>query len=207
MAEELTKPEPTLKSEADSGPEGQEAPLKPSEEPKSELEPKADEPKTEEKAPDSAPLAIADIQLPEGVQVDEPIMNDFVNLANKHKVSKELAQELVNLQLKAQQTASEKGSKAFADLQKSWRDSVEADPDLGGPKLKAAQANIGRWLDHYADEEARKAFDLTGAGNHPAIFRALARAGAEIKEGSPVSGSPTAPPRTQAEHMFPIEKG
>lgn len=119
-----------------------------------------------------APLTAADISIPEDFKalVNPELQTEFLSVMNNANLSrKELAQALTDLQAKAQREASEKGSQAWVDLQKSWRDAVVK--EYGEAQVPALQARIGGLLDKYGDQEVRQAFDLTGAGNNPAIIR------------------------------------
>jgi hypothetical protein len=183
-------------------PEGEQKP------PEGEKKPEGEQKKEgETKEPvKAAPIVPTDIKLPDGVEVDQGLMTEFTELANKNGWTKEQAQSLVDLQAKALNASSEKGKQAFADLQNQWREKVKADPEIGGTNLVKTQAAIGKFLDTFGDEEARQVMDYTGAGNHPAIVRMLRKAGLVITEGQPVSGAPGGTPQTLAEKLFPIER-
>jgi hypothetical protein len=167
-------------------------------------EQKAAEPEkaAEVKAPD-APLDATSFKLPEGFTLDEPVMKDFTDVMNKEMTRAERGQALIDLYAKAVNSASEKGSQEFANLQKQWVDQVKADSTYGGTALPETQRSIGRVLEEFGDAEVKYAFDVTGAGNHPAVVKMLAKIGKALGEGQMRSGNPAGAPRDHASIMFP----
>ncbi len=160
--------------------------------------------KVEPAAQTPAPLTLEAIKLPEGVKPDDPLVKEYVDLQNDSKLTvQERTQKQLELYDRALKAASEQGSKAWDALQTQWQSEIKADPEVGGAKLAESQQNIGRFLDRFGGDPLRKAFDETGAGNNPAIFKAIAQAGALLKEGEPKSGSPSMPSRTPAEILYP----
>lgn len=158
------------------------------------------------------PLAVANLKVPEGLTVDEKSMTSFVDLMNNQKMSlAERAQALVDLQAGLVKTASEAGTKAWLDLQDTWRSEAEKLPEFGGDKLAATSASIGQLIAKYGGnqqevEGLKAAMDLTGAGNHPAVFAFLGRIARDlVKEGAPATGSaPSAKEgATLAQRLFP----
>lgn len=151
-----------------------------------------------------APLTLTDFKLPEGFEADAPLQEEFVGILNDATLSRaQLAQKLVDLQAKAVTTASERGSKEFADLQTKWKDEITADAEIGGAKLDGHLANISKMLDKFGTADARAAFDATGAGNNPHIVRMLAKVAALVNEPGPVSGQPGSMPKDPASILYP----
>lgn len=150
-----------------------------------------------------AALTAADLALPEGFVADEALQTEFLGVLNKGLPPKELANELIKLQAKSLTTASEQGSREFETLQGQWRDQCMADPEFGGTKLEQNVVNISKLLDKFGDAEARQAFDITGAGNNPAVFRMMSRIAAVLAEPGPIGGLPGANPKTAADILYP----
>lgn len=140
---------------------------------------------------------------PEGLVLDQAMATGFVGLINKYGIPRDAVAELAKLQFDSEQARSVKEGEKWTEVQNEWRKQAEADPAIGGSKLPETLATVGRFMATYGDDEARAAFDLTGAGNHPAIVRMLAKAGALLKEGTPVSGTPAEAPKSAAERIFP----
>lgn len=154
------------------------------------------------------PLVAEDISFPDGFEVDATLRDEFLALANdKDKSPKERAQALVDLQVKAATAASEASSKAWTDMQESWKAEVRADAEIGGAKLDATIGRIGRLIDEYGSDGLREAFDMTGAGNNPAVIRFLAKIADVVTEGPAVPGTPAQSETTAAQRLFPSMKG
>jgi hypothetical protein len=79
------------------------------------------------------------------------------------------------------------------NTQADWQGEVKADKEIGGPNFDATKATVARVIDTVGGTEAkaiRDAFNFTGAGNHPAIVKFVARLGKYVTEGGPVAGTP-----------------
>jgi hypothetical protein len=154
-----------------------------------------------------APITIESIKFPEGVTITDPAdkaqLDTFLGIMNdKSKTQQQRAQDLIDLQVKVQKEASERGSKAWNDLQETWqKESREAiganlEPDLGEiAKAIDTVSAIGAKDAAAAQAEAakvRELFDLTGFGNNVVGIRFLTKLvkAAQTSEGTPVSGKP-----------------
>ena len=159
----------------------------------STTEPKpTDEPKPE---PPAVPDRY-DFKLPDGHLLTEDILGRLSATAKDLKLDAPSAQKVADL-LSSEAT---RVVKLVNDMRAGWRDTVKSDPEMGGdhtPKLLEAIgkakavifANDARGLKEFND-----AMDLTGAGDHPAIFRGWSRIAAALNEGSHVGGTPLASP-------------
>lgn len=195
-----TTPAVTTQPEVKPG-ENQQAPLTPEQKAAAEQKAKDDAAKA---AGEFKPIKVEDIKLAEGLELDKGLAEGFVELVNKHKVSPELQAALIELQSKSQQALSGKDSEKWDETQTKWEAETKADPEIGGDKFDATMASVGKFMATFGDDAARSAFDLTGAGNHPAIVKMLAKAAALIKEGDFVpANTPGNAPKTQAEIMYP----
>lgn len=168
------------------------------------------EPKKEAEAEATAPepLTVEDLSFEEGFEVNEELRDEFLTAINDQELSpKDRAQRLVDLQQKATKMASEASSQAWADTQKSWRDEVKADTEIGGDKLQPALDRVGRLVTEYGSDELLNVFALTGAGNNVHVIKFLNKMAAQLTEGGPVSGGPATAPADAASKLFPSMKG
>lgn len=136
----------------------------------------------------------------QGIEIDAAARDDFVKLVNEEGLSRPLVQKLIALQEKATVAASEKMNQAWTELQTGWRTAIEKDPDVGGANKDASLSLVSKAIDLYARKmkvdphELRQAFDVTGAGDNPAIFKFVVGMARElIKEGTPVPATPQSP--------------
>lgn len=130
------------------------------------------------------------VKLPDGFAPVAEQVTEFESILNNPNLSRaQLAQALVDFQAKNLSALtsglSEKGKTDWETLQTDWRALCQKDPVIGGDKLPLAEAAIGKLLDVYGDAETRAIYDLTGAGNHPAMVKFLVKVAAKLNEAGP----------------------
>lgn len=199
-------PPPPKQEEAPPAPEWKEYEPDPNKSEADNAAAKAEHDKTKPAAAAApAPVDVTKLTLPEGVTLDENATKAFTELATKHNLTQEVAQDLMNLHTAQLQALAAAPMKAWTDLNQSWVDEVKADPVVGGDKLVGVQADIATILDKYGDPKVREALDMTGAGNHPAMVRTFAKIAAALKEATPVLAEKPAEhaqPLTRAEKIY-----
>src|SRR3982751_925588 len=166
-------------------------PPAPVEEPSQPAENGGGDAEGEPPAPDEQ--AYAGLAVPEGLTVDEAALGDFRKLAAEARLPVETAQRLLDLHTRLQAEAERSYAATVAD----WGKQTAADPFLSGgdvanggfPSFKDATAAARRFLNTYGDAELRAALNASGMGNHPLLFKALARAGRDLASDSLVSGA------------------
>lgn len=153
-----------------------------------------------------APLTAEALTLPEGFELDEKAATSFLDIMNNAELSPiDRANALINLQADLGRAASEAGSKAWEEQQEAWQQEVADDQEIGGQNLEKTISNIGGLLDRFGNDEVRKAFDQTGAGNNPHVVRFLNAVATVLGEGKPAPGNLPAngAPKTAAEVLYP----
>ena len=81
------------------------------------------------------------------------------------------------------------------DTQKAWQAEIKADPEIGGAKLAENVSFAARAIDALGGEDLRTALNITGAGNNPAIVRAMIKMGrmmadpTSLSTGKPANGA------------------
>lgn len=167
----------------------------------------------EPKTPAFEPVDLSKIKLPEGFSIPEETGKELTTILNDQSLSRsELTQKLIDLQAKSvtdlTKSLSEKGKEDWDKVQEGWREQCQKDPDIGGEKLKVAEAAMGQLLDTYGTRELRAVFDLTGAGNHPEMVKFLTKIAAKLNEpAAPAPATPGSTPKDAAKIMFPSMKG
>lgn len=163
-----------------------------------------------------------DLKLPDGVEVDAPIMDSAKAIFAEGKVSPETAQKLVTLQADAikaiGQQMLDKQIETWNTTIRGWQQEVAADKDLGGAKWADSKKSIEGGLQtvfgvlpttpaNAPERMAHKAFvdalAYTGAGSNLAILRGLHRMVASRSEGRPAPvGGPSAPKKSAADVLY-----
>src|SRR6516165_4290113 len=139
-----------------------------------------------------APEKYEDFKTPEGFVLDQEAAGEFGTLAKKGNLSQSYAQELVDFYIKLQQQMNNAPAEFYEAKQNEWKSQINSDPEIGSSKWNGTRASIGRLFDSLGDAKMtdafREAMDYTGAGNHPAVVKFLARVAARLTEGGPVRG-------------------
>ena len=193
-------------------------------------ETKTEEAKTEAEA-EAPTVDLTAITFPEGFEQtdeDKALLSEASNVLTSEQSPQEKLQALVDLQLKAAEEASERASQraqeAWDKTEEEWRGTVKADPVVGGDKLEGTLAGIGKLIetfsrdpnptadkpDGYTDfsSDVREGFDITGAGNHPAIVKFLNNVAVALNEPGAIPANPgSAEESSPARRMYPSMKG
>lgn len=163
------------------------------------------ETKTEAVAFDAAKLA-----LPEGMQADDPTFKSFSEIFTDDKLDPQArGQKLIDLYKDAVTGIRQQQVDTWKTTNESWVAAVKADPEIGGAKFEPTKTTIARAIDSLGPELSvafRQGLDATGAGNHPAIWKGLAKMAALLTEGGHVSGSPASGQQLDAKSFFPNSK-
>lgn len=160
---------------------------------------------TADNAATGAPETYEDFTMPEGVELDKEVVDQFVPIAKELGLSQEQAQKLVDLQTSLSKSSEEARSQNWANLQKTWVDSAKSDQEYGGQQFEANMAVARQALDKWGTPELKAMMDATGAGNHPEMLRFFYRVGKEMSEDKVVTGgNPKGDgPRDVARLLFP----
>lgn len=167
--------------------------------------PKGDEkPKTEEEK--GAPEQYEDFKLPETVQLDAPVMDEFKTLAKDLGLTQSAAQKLVDLQVKAQAgnaQAFTANLQAHVDRVKGeWETAAKADPEIGGAEYGANVVIAKQALDSFGSPALKAFLAESRLGSHPEMIRFMVKAGKAISQDGFVSGRASSAERTTADVLY-----
>lgn len=129
-----------------------------------------------------------EFEVPEGVEADAEVLEEFKGLARDLKLSQEDAQKLADLSAKVEVKRQE----AFKAQQVQWIDAAKTDKEFGGEQFAENLAVAKRALDAFAPPEMRQLLTDSGLGNHPEVIRCFVRIGKQISEDGtfPAGGAP-----------------
>lgn len=135
---------------------------------------------------------LEDITLPEGMAIPETLAPRLTEVAKEAGLTAAQISALAPIHAQIVSEVAEANIKAYQKTNDDWVAEVKADPTIGGDKLDATLASIGKVLDQYGTPALRQALAYTGAGNHPEVVRFMAKIASQLNEGSPTRpGSPT----------------
>lgn len=129
------------------------------------------------------PLDGYEFKAPEGVELDKAALGEFLPLAKEMGLNAEQAQKLVDLQARFTQQQAQ----SYVDQQAKWVDDIKADADFGGAKFDESLRQAKAVVD-FVGPEFKEFLNTSGMGNHPVIFRALAKLGPKFASDKVVTG-------------------
>lgn len=157
-------------------------------------------------APKGAPEAYEDFAVPEGVELDTAVLDDFKTVAKELNLSQADAQKVTDLGVKLAQSWAEQTQNDFAELQASWVEAAKTDKEIGGDALPTNLSTAKKAFDTYGSPELATLLEQFGLGNHPEIIRLGVKVGRTISEDTPVTGGNAEPARGAANVLFPDQK-
>lgn len=182
----------------------------PGDKPAGDAKPEGDKPaadaKPDDKKPDDkpagAPEKYEDFKLPEGMQADPTTMGKFAEVAKKHDLTQEAAQEMVNLGAQMQAGNAESIKAAIQAQGEAWGREAVADKEFGGEKFDENLAVARKGLDQFATPELKNLLVQTKLGNHPEVLRTFFRIGQAISEDGFVPGRVGSTRKSNAEVLY-----
>lgn len=142
-----------------------------------------------------APEAYADFSIPEGHTLDAATLESATPIFRELGLSQDQAQKLVDFYSAKIGEINSQNEGFMEQMRTEWRNQLSADKEIGG-KLDAVKVDIGRALDRIPAEVRtayKEAMDLTGAGDNPAIIKAMYSLAQLVNEGTPVRGDNPSP--------------
>lgn len=150
--------------------------------------------------------------MPEGVEFDAEMFDLVKDDLKGMDLSQKGAEQVVGIfAAKVAPKIEERAVKAIDDagaqLRANLARDLQADPEVGGTKLKESQAYAAKAFAHFvpkAEERAQLSQFLneSGLGDHPLLTRVIAGAGRALSEASVPAGAGGAQERTAAEKFY-----
>jgi hypothetical protein len=143
-------------------------------------------------------LTLDAIKVPDGFVLDDGLGTELVSLINQKAANPaELAQGLIDLQIKAAAKESETASQRWDAVQADWKKQTESDPQIGGANYTKNVETSKQIAERFGGPKFAEALELTGMGNHPDWVRFTTALAPFVQEGSAVP-RPTPTPPTPA---------
>lgn len=146
------------------------------------------------------------IDVPTGIDADDPLLTAFLEGAAKGGMDNDSVQAVISTlgPKLAEQIAAP--MKAWIATNEAWQAEVKADPIIGGANLPATVKTISDALHLFSDQAEATAFremlTATGAGNHPAAVRVLHKWASRLTEKGAVQGTPAPAARDAATLLY-----
>lgn len=171
---------------------------------KTRLAQKQDEEAKETDAADVVPQdGKYDIKLADGIELDQALLEKAAPVMKEIGLTNTQATRLAAVlaeQRKAEYDAlGEKHQKIVDD----WQKEIKTDKEFGGDSLTATVATANRVIATFGDDAFRRDLVELGIGNHPGLFRLLARVGNALSDDKPVTSEiPAASQKSPEEAMY-----
>lgn len=155
----------------------------------------------QEEQPKSAPAAI-ELKLPEGFDADKAALEGFKATASELGLDTAKAQKLFDQYVAIEKARGEAAEKAFAEQDAKWAAAVQADPDIGGEKLKTTVTEVRAAL-NWLGPGVGQLIKAAGLGNNPDVVKAFVKLGRGLADdsikGTSTPGAGQPPKKSDAE--------
>lgn len=128
-----------------------------------------------------------DIQLGEGVTLDAALLDKATPVMRELGLTNEQANKLAGVIAEQRKTEYDALNERHQKVITDWQNAIKTDKDFGGEKLKPSLKSADRVIATFGDDEFRKDLTDLGLGNHPGLFRLLARVGNALSDDKPVT--------------------
>lgn len=149
------------------------------------------EPTPDASTPPAVPETYSAFTAPEGTELDATAIEQATPIFKELGLDQSQAQKLVDFYAKTASGRAEAQIKAYTDMRADWARQTTSDPEIGS-KLPEVKAEFGKALAQLPPKVAtdlKAALDLTGAGDHPAVIKAMYHLSQLVNEGKHVSGA------------------
>lgn len=154
------------------------------------------------KVPEDGKYALT---MPDGVEVDQELLDALGPKFAAKKLTQAEAQELADEFIKVQQARAGKQMETWGETIAKWADDAKSDKEIGGTKWDGTVAASRRAVEQLGTPALKEYLNASGGGNHPELIRFMAKVGSMIKEDSPTNGGAegAGKPAEPAHVLFP----
>lgn len=150
--------------------------------------------------------------MPEGVEFDTEMFDLVKDDLKGMDLSQKGAEKIIGIFAeKVAPTIAARATKAIDDagaqLSANLARDLQADPEVGGAKLKESQSFAAKAIAHFIPDattrsEFSKFLNESGLGNHPLLTRVIAGAGRTLSEASTPAAETAKAPMTEAQKFY-----
>ena len=143
-----------------------------------------------------------DFKLPEGVQLDQQLLDKVTPIFKDAGLNQEQAQSLVDAYSEQVESQLQSQHDSFNQLISDWQQQSKTDKDFGGDKFNENVGIAKSALEKFGTPELSQALNESGLGNHPEVIRMLVKVGRMTQEDNPGGGSPVTQERDLADKLY-----
>lgn len=134
-----------------------------------------------EAKPTPAEEIVYDLKLSEKSHLKSEDVASAVEFAKANKLSLDQAKAVLSSQEGLYSTFLDRQQSHLKGVHEQWLKDVEADPEIGGTKLKESAENAAYAFKHFGSEKLGEVLEKSSIGNHPEMIRFAAKIGALLK--------------------------
>ena len=131
------------------------------------------------------------------MKANDGLLSGFKTVAAKAGLTSEQATSVAVEMVQQMDTVAKAQVESWEKQGETWAKEIEADPELGGAKLKETGMLARRAIRQYGGEPLAQFLEESGLGNNPVLVRAFRAVGAAMSEDDstvPKDGAATPPP-------------
>ncbi len=149
-----------------------------------------------------------DLKLPDGSLLDSKATERTATFAKENGLTNKEAQAVLERENQAVASYVDAQKEMLAQKQKEWVESVKTDKEVGGETFTRNTELAKRVVDRYGSEAFKKALIDSGLGNHPELFRFVARIGHAMSEDQLIMpGTQPSQPKSLEDVFYPQSAG
>lgn len=157
-----------------------------------------------DKSKDGAPEAYGEFTVPEGIEIDASVLEQFQGTAKELNLSQDQAQKLIDMQSDLAKVSTAKAEAAWADQQTKWREAAENDEEFGKGKYDESVSIARSGMLEIGGSPLARALEETGMGNHPEFIRFMYRVGKATRDDNFHFGKDaSSAPKSHADVLYP----
>lgn len=145
------------------------------------------------------------LTMPEGVQVDQELLDALGPKFAAKKMTTREAQELTDEYVKIETARATKRLEDWGKTISGWVDTAKKDTEIGGDKWDSSVLASQRAVNTLGTPGLKEYLNASGGGNHPELIRIFAKVGSMISEDKPATGGAEGQgkPVDAAHRLFP----
>ena len=134
--------------------------------------------------------------------VSEDYMERFKADVKEQKLTQGQAEELLQIHEQAIEDYRNELQEQHNAVQTKWVDEIKSDKEFGGDNLNESSEHTKRVVNRFADESLKEELRTSGYGNHPGLFKMLAKIGQAMGNDNFESGKHESKPKKSMAETF-----
>lgn len=144
-----------------------------------------------------------DITLGEGIELDSALLEKASPVMKEIGLTNSQASKLAGVLAETRKAEFDALGERHQKIVDDWQKEIKTDKDFGGDNLKASVGKADRVIATFGDDDFRRDLVELGIGNHPGLFRLLARVGNALSDDKPItSETPAASKKSPEAAMY-----